>query len=215
MQAMPVGDEQQHTCSRNRSSETFMIAYQIRKKDLTECLTSNDNTEDSSHRHPKQEALLYHLAAFISNPSSPPKSPRFHFFTSPPQSSQSFLSRCLLFSADEGGLAGLDTPLPFAVPVLKSEGAAAGRPKRLRAAGSLPFFAGVPKRPAPAGRAALRGEGVGFVIVVSSSIMGVWPVYGEFGAKGRARAFGGVKLRALGPKRAAVRCGWPPKKRFG
>lgn len=184
-----------------------MIAYPIRKKDIvdTSHFTSDNRT---------RETLPYHLAAFISNPSSPPKSPRFHFFTSPPQSSQSFLSRCRRFSADEGGLGGFDTPLPFAVPALNSEGPEAGRPKRLRAAGSWPLFAGVPKRPTPAGRA-LRGEGVGFVIVVSSSMTGVWPVYGESEANGRASAFGGVKLRAPGPKRAAVRCGLPPKNGLG
>lgn len=134
---------------------------------------------------PNQKLKLfvsYHLAAFISNPSSTPNSPRFHFLTSRPQRSQSLLSRDFRFSADEGGLGVFRTPLlPLAFGVPKSGGAGpAGRPKRLRAAGSAVFL---PNKPTPAGRA-LRGDGEGLSMVVSSSGPVVKPVYGEFEARG-------------------------------
>lgn len=66
---------------------------------------SNNKTRKTKKRKiiPNQ-SINHHLAAFIANPSSAPKSPRFHLLTSPPQRSQSLLSRILLFSAEEGGL---------------------------------------------------------------------------------------------------------------
>jgi hypothetical protein len=155
-------------------------------KALSHNRTQSENAVHQRIENKKNEKIQrgkenHHLAAFIANPSSTPKSPRFHLLTSPPQRSHSFLSRILLFSAEEGGLwllllrrdfltAPVFTVAAAALPLmLPNPGAPtpapAGLPKSVLAAGTSLFLAGSWKSP-PA--RALRGEGEGSAIVVSS-----------------------------------------------